>query len=241
MQKGHTYDLHQNEIPKDFVWFTGMKGVRRITGFKTMWENADNFKRAVMHQPALSVDDNIYENVDEFCALLAELGKNNWDANPVIVDIWDVGGDARLSINDLLVYGQKFFEKLAPKHKLVLRIIPSVWEYWTTQKEETKAVAFRLLDYFEIMYTQPGFYKPIEYITPIGWRLPKWFEYEFGLIAYNPTGQWLENVTTPPVIVEPEPEPEEPGEVVPPVVSKLPDGRFYLFGFLPIGKIRFKE
>jgi len=217
LKYGHYLENHPSELVMDFVWINGMLGTQWEPMFQQDYDGYNNLKRGIIHQPVITKDHDVHDNYSAFEDLLANQHKNNWDNGvPVIVDIWEArelyGDQAMLSLNDLLIYGERFRESMEPSTKPLLRMLPGTWNNWM-QKPEAKVIALKVAEYFDILSVQPGWDKPSAYQTADGNLRPQWFEYEFGLVAFDAGGHWLEG----PVRNIPVPEPEEPPVEEPPV------------------------
>lgn len=256
LKYGHFLGYHPSELVMDFVWINGMLGTTWEPMFQHDYDGYNNLKRGIIHQPVITNDKDIHDNYSAFEDLLANQHKNNWDNGvPIIVDIWEArelyGDDAMLTLNDLLIYGERFRESMEPSNKPLLRMTPGQWENWM-KKPEAKVIALKVLEYFDILSVQPGWNKPSTYQTPDGILFPKWFEYEFGLVAFDASGNWLEGPVReqPPAEKPEEPPVQEPGEETPEqpetIVGELVIGLpikyvVKLFGFLPLFTIEAVE
>ena len=211
MKKGYVINKFPNLIPAnhDFIYMLGVYGTQREVGFEKKYADLAFDKRGIIHQPVLSTTDGVNENASAFHSLLNDLGWNNWNNGvPLIVDIWAVSGDQQLNFDHVAQYGRYVRDhfSMKPGTKPLLRLNVKTWlDYLSNNRTE----AMRLLELFGILLLQPGASKP-ENLIDYGY--PAWFEYEYGLLAYDATRQWVTSPRTQPVVV---PEPVVPVPVIP--------------------------
>lgn len=214
MKKGYVINNHPSLIPAnhDLIYIEAMLGTTLDPKFTTHWESINSFKRGLIHQPALTISANEYDNASKFLELLENLGRNNWDnGNPLIIDIWEALGDTKFNFDHIRVYGQYITDNFRPSVKPLLRINIATWNAYLNNNY-TEAI--RLLRNWDLLLLQPGVLKPAE-LTDYG--LPMYWEYDFGLFKVDETRQWIvsEPVPMPEPEPLPEPEPTQPAGNIP--------------------------
>jgi hypothetical protein len=223
MKKGFVFDDNPQLLSEvyDLVYYVGMEGKERNQFSLDRWKDENVFKRGIIHRPAIMKDTDEYANASSFKWLLDDLTYSGWNnGNPLIIDIFGVGGDNRFNLDHIRVYGSYITEHFKPKLKPLLRLNPATWNAFL---KANKTEALRLLTNYNLIMVEWGVTKPSP-IEQVG--IVKWWEYKNGMIAYDETGEWLKSpvIVQPPVVQPPIVEPPivQPPVVQPPVVVEPP-------------------
>lgn len=211
MKKGYVHNQFPDSIEAnhDLVYFVALNGKERDPLFLQKWNNANTFKRGLIHRPALGVDINEYDNASAFKWLVDELGYSNWNNGvPLIIDIWGAPTETRFNFDHIRVYGSYITEHFKPLVKPLLRINIATWNSFVSSN---RTEALRLLNNYELLLVQPGALLPTS-LTDYG--IPAWWEYQLGKVAYDSSKLWLDSPNKP-VTPTPEPEPQPEPEPIP--------------------------
>ena len=237
MKRGFNQGLHPTLIPSqyDVIYNVGMKGTKIDPSFIDKWKNLEGWKRGVIHQPILSVENNVLDNASAFLGLLNDLHYGDWNNGwPIIIDIWEAPSANRFDLDNIRQYGIYVAEYFQPKLKPLLRVILSTWQSWMSSNS---IEATRLLQNYDILLCQPSVTKPSE-LAGVG--VPAWWEFEFGKYANDPTMQY-EGVVKPIPPVVPPVTPEPPVVPEPPTVTIPKKWKISLFNGAITGTIEADE
>jgi len=206
--KGYVADKYPQNIPSkwDFVFVVGTIGTTRSNAFSSLWGGIPSNKRGLICKPELTPVDNAMDNSSKFYELVSEV---NPTLNiPFILDIFEVAPENRFELMDIITFGKYLKDRLPNYVKPLLRINLGTWNDWYAN---ARAATNNILGYFELLLVQPGAEKP-DVLT--GYGTPRWWEYQYGKIAFDPSGEWEDSPNKP--VETPVEEPETPA---PPVVN----------------------
>lgn len=242
MKKGYLINTHQELISSyyDMVYINAMLGKVIDPRFYKNWGDLSPLKRGLVHQPVLSITNDVNENASAFLGLLNDLSYSGWNNGiPLIIDIWQAPEANRYNLDNIRQHGIYITERYKPALKPLLRVILSVWNKWYAgNPTET----MRLFNDYEILLCQPEALKPSKLD---GFTIPTWWEYNWGMFVNDPTAVYAGVVTPPEPVEEPEPI-EEPPVVIPqptdPVSISFPKKwKISLLGGLIKGTIEAEE
>ncbi|KKT30436.1 MAG: hypothetical protein UW18_C0016G0006 [Microgenomates group bacterium GW2011_GWF1_44_10] len=233
MKKGFNVNSHLDLVPAyyDIVYINAMYGKVVDPMSIKYWDATNALKRGLIHQPVLSVTNDVNENASAFLGLLNDLSYSGWNNGiPLMVDVWKAPKDFMYNLDHIRQHGIYITQYYKPTLKPLLRVIVSEWEKWY---ESNATETMRLLNDYRIMLCQPGALKP-EKLSGIG--VSDWWEYDWGLYAHDPETIYDGVVDLPDPIEEPEPEPE-PLPVVIGEQTVIRKWKISLFGGLIKGTI----
>jgi hypothetical protein len=218
MKLGFEQGQHAQLIPAnyDFIYNVGMIGNVRLPTFQDKWNSLPPQKRGIIHQPVLSVENDVNDNASAFLWLCQDQQYNGWNNGvPLLIDIWYAYGDARYNLDHIRQYGMYITEHFKPVLKPLIRLNLATW---TAFVNSNMTEALRITNDFDLLLVQTGVTEPS---TMLQYGVPQWWEYEVGKFAYDETGFWNDSPVQPAPIEEPEQPPEEePVEELPVVIGE---------------------